>query len=70
MRLRRPTRCSQKVALALMAGSISLTIGCLTGAEFRAVAGPGVESGVKSIVNGVLDGLFAVIAPDASTSVR
>lgn len=68
MRPRNPTRRSQLVALALLAGSISLTTGCLTGTEFRSVAGPAVQSGVKSIVNGVLDGLFAVIEPDTTIS--
>ncbi len=38
------------------------------GREFRTVAGDSVEQGVTSIVNGVLDGLFAVVQPDASST--
>jgi hypothetical protein len=41
--------------------------GCIWGGEeFREVAGPAVQSGVTQIVTGLLDGLFATIAPDPS----
>jgi hypothetical protein len=42
--------------------------GCLTGKEFRAAAGPAMESGVDSILDGLVDGLFAVIEPEANNS--
>ena len=39
--------------------------GCLAATdEFRTVAGPALESGITSIVNGLLDGIFAIIEPD------
>jgi len=41
--------------------------GCVTGREFRKVAGPAVQTGVTAIVNGLLDGIFAVIEPDTTT---
>ncbi len=45
----------------------STTAGCIpfAGQEFREVAGPAFESGVTQIVNGVLEGLFAVVQPDS-----
>ena len=50
------------IVLAALAG------GCGTGREFRAIAGPAVQTGVSSILNGLLDGVFAVIAPDPTTN--
>ncbi len=58
-------------ALAIAATTIGLTfqVGCpLTGTEFRDQALPAVQSGVTEIVNGLLDGLFAVVEPDTTTS--
>ena len=67
MRQRILTRCSRTLTLALLVCGMCVLPGCLTGEEFRAVAGPSVQSGVTSIVNGVLDGLFAVIEPETTT---
>ena len=36
--------------------------------EFRSVAGPSLQQGVKAIVNGLLDGVFAVADPSGSGS--
>jgi len=50
--------------MVLLAAGLS---GCdLLGKEFRQVAGPMVQSGVTDIMNGVLNGLFAVFEPDSS----
>jgi len=35
--------------------------------EFRAAAGPAIESGVDAILDGLVDGFFAVFDPDATT---
>ena len=56
------------LSLVVCTCGFTVMTGCITGPEFRAAAGPGIESGVSAIVNGVLDGLFAVIEPDASTN--
>lgn len=66
MKERTRRRCSWKLTFALLVCGLFALPGCLTGDEFRAVAGPGVKSGVTSIVNGVLDGLFAIVEPDTS----
>ena len=36
--------------------------GCDVGTEFRAAATPAVHAGVSSIINGLVDGVFAAIA--------
>ena len=60
-------------ATAAMTG-VSFTVfsvvsGCAdVGRDFRTAAGPAIESGVRSIVDGVLDGLFAVIEPETTTA--
>ncbi len=61
------TRCPRTLTFALLVCGMSVLPGCLTGDEFRTVAGPGVQSGVTSIVNGVLDGLFAIVEPDTTS---
>ncbi len=35
--------------------------------EFRTVAGDGLQQGVTSIVNAVLDGIFAIVDPNTMT---
>ncbi|MBI4717371.1 MAG: hypothetical protein HY763_06175 [Planctomycetes bacterium] len=35
--------------------------GCVLGTDFRRVATPAVHTGVSSILNGLVDGLFAAI---------
>jgi hypothetical protein len=61
-----PTRSAQTLNLVLGAGGLLLQAGCpLTGREFREVATPAVHTGVSQILNGLLDGLFAAIEPEA-----
>ncbi len=63
-----------RLARTAAAGLTALFAACLPGCdsdfakEFRQVAGPSIESGVSSILNGVLDGLFAVADPDDTSS--
>ena len=55
--------------LVLMAGgllTLSMAGGCAQAEEFRAIASGQVQSGLTSIVTGLIDGLFAVIEPDAT----
>lgn len=61
-------RTSVKRLVAVATIGTVAQLGCLPdGAEFRDAAGPEVEAGVRSVLNGLLDGLFAVVDPDAST---
>lgn len=42
--------------------------GCeLVNQEFRAAAGPALESGVDAILDGLVDGFFAILEPNATT---
>ncbi|HNO77749.1 MAG TPA: hypothetical protein PKN33_06775 [Phycisphaerae bacterium] len=55
--------------LVLMTGgllTLSMAGGCAQAEEFRAIASGQVQSGLTSIVTGLIDGLFAVIEPDAT----
>lgn len=48
-------------------GGITLGLllsGCSIGSEFRAAAVPALETGVNAILDGFVDGIFAVIDPD------
>lgn len=38
--------------------------GCMFGREFRAAAGPNLQSGVQSILTGLVNGFFAAIEPE------
>ena len=60
-------RRSQALAVAIASIALSGVTGCVTGREFREAAGPAFQTGVTAIVNGLLDGLFAIIEPDANT---
>ncbi|UCC28882.1 MAG: hypothetical protein JSU86_11850 [Phycisphaerales bacterium] len=60
-------RRSQALAVAIAAIALSGVTGCVTGREFREAAGPAFQTGVTAIVNGLLDGFFAVIEPDTNT---
>lgn len=65
--MNQPTARRRARYLSLVTGLLSLhAVGnCGTaGKEFRSIAGPAVQQGVSSIVNGLLDGVFAVVAPD------
>lgn len=54
-----PRAATLLLAVAAVAGT-----GCDIGAEFRAAAGPSLKSGVDSILDGVVEGLFAVLEPE------
>ncbi len=56
-------RGTRRAACAFV-GIAFLLSGCSLGEEFRAAAGPAVETGVNAILDGLVDGLFAVIEPD------
>lgn len=49
------------VAVAVMA------CGCVKGKEFRTIAGPSIQSGVSLILDGFVQGVFAVVEPDPVT---
>lgn len=54
----------------LMVGTgmtLSMAGGCAEAEEFRSIAASQVQSGLTSIVTGLIDGVFAVIEPDATT---
>ena len=54
-------------AIGVAATGLIALAGCdMLNKEFRQVAGPAVQSGVTDIVNGLLDGVFAVIDPDTA----
>ena len=56
---------SAAVMAAMIGGLLTVTTcGCDDAEEFRAVAGGSVEQGVNLIVDGIIDGLFAVFEPD------
>lgn len=48
--------------------ALAVATGCEVGREFRAAAGPRVQTGVTDIVNGLLEGIFAAIDLDDSTA--
>ncbi|MBI1824944.1 MAG: hypothetical protein HY287_14475 [Planctomycetes bacterium] len=53
------------IGLLLLLGAT----GCIvTGKDFRTVATPEFQTGVKSLLNGFVDGLFAAMAVDSSSS--
>lgn len=47
---------------------VTLSAGCDFNATFRQVAVPSVHSGVTQILNGLVDGVFAVIDPTTTTT--
>lgn len=55
-------RAAAVMVIAMIAG------GCSAGREFRSIAGPAVQSGVSSILDGLVDAVFAVIEPDPETT--
>ncbi len=57
-----------RASIAAMSAGATFATGCLTGSEFREAAAPLVEQGVDSIMDGLIDGLFAVIDPDTTES--
>ena len=63
-------RISKATVTGLALLGLTLGTGCDSemAKEFREVATPSLQSGVSSILNGVVDGLFAVVDPDTSES--
>jgi len=61
---------SLRTVLAILAVIVLASPGCeiRSAQEFRAIAGPELQSGLTSIVTGLIDGAFAVVDPDDSNS--
>ncbi len=62
-------RCSferriRAIAFGVALFALGAAVGC--GREFRDAAGPALEAGVGQILDGLVDGLFAVFEPDSS----
>ncbi len=58
----------RKWMIAVTGGlALSLAGGCAEAEEFRAIASGQVQSGLTSIVTGLINGVFAVIEPDQVT---
>jgi len=51
-------------ALALMTMATLPATSCTFGREFREAAGPALQSGVTSILTGLVNGVFAAIEPE------
>ena len=56
-------RYGQRCAITFIVLFLGLQAGCLASQRFRDAAGPALQSGITDIVNGLLDGFFAVIDP-------
>ena len=60
-------RGSRAVKISLTAIMLAGLAGCVPfGREFREAASPAVRTGVTEIVNGVLEGIFAVVDQNAA----
>ena len=60
-------RFARHASIVAAAMSLRAVSGCgAAGKEFRSIAGPAVQQGVSSIVNGLLDGVFAVVDPNTT----
>lgn len=55
------------IAFALMSTATLPATNCTFGREFRDAAGPALQSGVTSILTGLVNGLFAAIEPEPET---
>ena len=65
---RRSTVMVKTLALVACAGALPFA-GCgVKGTEFRSATAAPLQSGLIEITNGLLDGLFAVYAPDDDNS--
>ncbi len=68
---RRPVR--RKICALGASAALILSAGLSMGGcnddydEFRAVAGPKLEAGVDALLDGLVDGIFAVIEPNADS---
>ena len=54
------------VTATVMVAAAALSTGCLAGREFREIAVPAVHSGVSLILDGLVDGVFAILEPDTA----
>jgi len=67
--MKRGIRQRQAAALAVC-GLVLFTnagAGCVGGTAFREAAGPAVQQGITLILDGLVEGLFAVVEPDPSS---
>lgn len=55
------------ITLSLMAMATLPATSCTFGREFRDAAGPALQSGVTSILTGLVNGVFAAIEPEPDT---
>lgn len=63
------TRWMRASAIALTGTVLQALPSCVpTGVAFREAAGPSIRTGVTQIVNGFLDGIFAIIEPEPQSS--
>ena len=63
----RPNMRGLSAAAVIIAAAIVLSTqtGCPGGTQFREAALPAVQTGVDSILDGIVDGIFAAIAPES-----
>ena len=54
--------------VGLVVAVFGIQTGCVGGTEFRETALPAIHSGVSSILNGLVDGVFAAIEVDPLTA--
>jgi hypothetical protein len=54
-------------AALLLAASLRAVSGCTDAEEFRAAAGDSIHTGLSAIADGLLNGIFAVVEPDATS---
>jgi len=59
---------SRLLTVGALAAALTIPLGCDLGTEFREAAQPMVESGVKDIVDGLMEGFFAAIEVDNKTT--
>jgi hypothetical protein len=55
-----------RTAAAALAGTVVASCVDGTGREFREAALPAVQTGINAILDGLVDGVFASIEPDAA----
>lgn len=69
--IRQPTR--RRMCALGAAAALALSAGLSMGGcnddfdEFRSAASPRLEAGVDALFDGLIDGIFAVVEPDAPT---
>ena len=68
-----PTRWSSTMGRCVVWATVGLAVPLMSGCtlitdEFRATAVPALQTGVQSILTGLVDGLFAVVDPGTSAT--